>query len=73
MQLWLFFFRILSGVGSYLHTDVSGQPIGPMFKGMAPCPLEMGPIRSPETSVTTYPEEQRRKRHGGGNLKSRDV
>jgi hypothetical protein len=45
-------------------TDVSLQPIGPIFKGQAP--LKMGPIGCYETSVTNYrstlrniPEEQR--------------
>jgi hypothetical protein len=36
-------------------TDVSGQNIGPIFKGKAiPWSLQMGPTDYPETSVTIY-------------------
>jgi hypothetical protein len=39
-----------------IFTDVSGKPIGPIFKGKAvqeDWPLKMGTIGYPETSVTT--------------------
>jgi hypothetical protein len=39
-------------------TNVSGQPMGPIFKGLAEAvpafPMKMEPIGYPETSVTTY-------------------
>jgi hypothetical protein len=39
-------------------TDVSGQTIGPIFKGQmsswTPRPLKVGPIGCPETSITNY-------------------
>jgi hypothetical protein len=36
--------RILRGLVWYFLTDVSGQPIGPIFKGQAPRHLRMGPV-----------------------------
>ena len=59
-------------VRSYIPTFRDNLSVT-MFKGMTPWPFMMGSTRSPETSVTTYPEEQRRQRHRVGNLKSRDV
>jgi hypothetical protein len=51
----------------YLVTEVSGQRIGPVFKGQAvglylswiAWPLKMGPIGCPETSVTNYQSDLR--------------
>jgi hypothetical protein len=58
-----------------------GERIGPIFKGQrvhsswTSWPLEMGPIRCPETSVNYYhstmpctPEERRSHQHCGGSL-----
>jgi hypothetical protein len=48
---------MLRSVSWWLDTDVSGKPIGPIFKGQAfqeELPLKMGPIGCPETSVTNY-------------------
>ena len=41
----------------WFFTDVSGLPIGPIFKGedVQACPLTMGPVRTPETSVRNQP------------------
>ena len=57
--------------------DVSGQPIGPIFKGQE---SRSGPIGSPETSVRNYnyalrnsPEERSYHILNGGSLKSRAV
>ena len=38
---------ILCGLDWYFLTDVSGQPIGPIFKGQAPRHLRMVPVGSP--------------------------
>jgi hypothetical protein len=42
----------------WLDTDVSGLPIGPIFKRQASSstarPFKMEPIRSPETSVSNH-------------------
>ena len=64
-----------------VFTDVSGQPIGPIFKGQAirtAWLLNMGPTGCPETSVTNYqstlsniPEERRSHLHSHASLKSR--
>jgi len=64
-------------------TDVSGQPIRPIFKGPAVWttgPLKMGRIDCPETPVTKYqftprniPEERRSHLRRGGCLKSGTV
>jgi hypothetical protein len=51
---------MLGGVGLQLITDVSGQPMGPIFKGQAVQP-----------TARNIPEERRTKLHRGGNLKSR--
>jgi hypothetical protein len=46
---------MLRGVYWWLVTDVSGQPIGLVFKGQTNAwPLKMGPILCPETSVNTH-------------------
>jgi hypothetical protein len=52
---------VLCSVGSF-RTDVSGLPIGPIFKGQdvkipswTPSALKIRPIRSPETSVRNQP------------------
>jgi len=57
-------------------TDVSGQPIGPIFKYQ---PYRMGPIGCPETSAMNYhylprgtPEERISHSLLGGSPKSRD-
>jgi hypothetical protein len=44
---------MLHSVDRKLATDVSGQPIGPIFKGQAAWLLKMGPIGCPETSINT--------------------
>ena len=44
---------ILRSVECYFLTDVSGQPISPIFKRQT-WPLKMGPIGCPATSVRTY-------------------
>ena len=41
--------RIVQG---WFITDVSGEPIDPIFKGQHPWPLNMRPVGCPETSVT---------------------
>jgi len=40
----------LRSVDWWFRTDALGQPICPIFKGFA-CPLEMGKMFFPETSV----------------------
>ena len=57
-------------------TDVSGQPIGPMFKCRH---MKMGPVGCPETSVRSYsyslrnvPEERGSYLPRGGSVKSRE-
>ena len=73
---------ILHNVEWWSATDVSGQPIGPVFKGQAvqsSCtawPLKMGQLRRTVTSVTNYystlpniTEERRSHSHRGGSLK----
>jgi hypothetical protein len=63
-------------------TDVSGQRIGPIFKGQEVLsfsdswPMKMGPIRCPETSVNSnhttprnIPEKCRSHQHRGSSLK----
>ena len=60
-------------------TDVSGQPIRPIFKGQSvhtARPLKMGRVGYTETSVTKYqftprniPEERRSHLHREGSLK----
>jgi len=64
-------------------TDVSGQPIRPIFKGPAvqtAGPLKMGRVCRPETPVTKYqftshniPKERRSHLRRGGSLKSRTI
>jgi len=58
-----FFFRGVMHRRLAVNTDVSGQPIGSSWTAL---PLKMGPMISPETSVTNYqstlckvPEERR--------------
>jgi hypothetical protein len=66
---------LLSGVRR-LETDVSGLPIGPIFKGRL---LKIGPIGSPETSVSNHitqrnnPEDGVIHFNGGGSLLSHSV
>jgi hypothetical protein len=63
-------------------TDVSGQPVGPIFKPRAAqegCLTSMRSTGCPQTSVTNYrwsglrnvTEQRRSHLHGGGILKSR--
>jgi len=64
-------------------TDVSGQPVGHIFKGQSSYiawPLKMGPIRCFETSVRNYhstlrkiPKERKSHLHRRWSLKSRIV
>ena len=68
--------------GSQFTTDVSGQPIVPIFQDQAifsktTCILNTGPIGCPETSVAKYqsnvrhtPEEGGLPLYHGGSLKS---
>ena len=65
-----------------LSTDVSGQPIGPIFKGKRSTarPLKTGESGCPETSVIKYrstlrniPEERRTRTHSGGHLRFKHV
>ena len=58
--------EMLCIVDLQLVTDVSGQPIGPIFKGQTASHLKMVPTGCPETSVTNckvtlcnIPEERR--------------
>jgi hypothetical protein len=49
---------LLRGV-SWFSTDVSGPTVCPIFKGklseiLKACPLKMGPIGGPETSVLNH-------------------
>jgi hypothetical protein len=39
----------------WLNTDISGLPIGQIFKGSVSWPLKVEQIRSPETSVLNQP------------------
>ena len=69
---------LLCGV-RWFTTDVSGPPIGPIFKGQASCtasPLTTGPTCSPETSVLNnltprnYLEKLKTHFNRGGSLRS---
>ena len=71
---------MLHSVTLQLVTDVSGQPVGTIFKCEAVWPLKIGPIGWPETSVTNckstmhnISEERRFRSRCGGSLKSRIV
>jgi hypothetical protein len=74
---------MLRSVGSYLVTDVLGQPIGPIFKGQevkedeTAWTLKVGLIGCPEVLVTNYQsmvhnitEGRRSYLHQNGSLKS---
>ena len=76
-------FRILPSSGllrdvRWFETDVSGLPIGPNFKGQA-CILEMGPMFSPETSISNpltprnNPEDGRIRFYRSGSFQSRII
>ena len=75
-------FRVVKQRGLVI-TDVSGQPIHPIFKGPAvhtAGPLKMGWMGCPETPLTKYqftprniPEERRSLLRRGGCLKSNTI
>ena len=67
--------RVLRSAEWLFLTDVSGQPIGLISKGL---PLKIEPTGPPETSARNYqptlrkiPKEGRSHLHRGGSLKSR--
>jgi hypothetical protein len=68
---------VLRSVEWQSFTDVSGERIGPIFKGQEVQEEKMRPIHCPETSVKDYhstlrytPEESRSHQRRGGSLKS---
>jgi len=72
-------FGILHIVEWLFLTDVSGQSIGPIFRGRRSRPLQTGPIGCLETPIRNYrytarkiAKESRSHLHRGGTLKSRN-
>ena len=70
---------MLRNVEWQFHTDVSGQPVGPIFRGVSR-PSQTAPIRCPKTSVHNChstlhcdPEERKSRLHRGGSHKLRKL